>query len=199
MGAGQIKVDAPSLAEVRRMLGGMKDKAVPVLRRAVNKTYTNVMTAVGKGVRRDYNVTAKRVKAAFGNSKRASNTDMQALLICSGRRLTLMQFTPRKVKASQTGYWGKGKGGGVSYKIRQVGSRKIVEGAWIGKGQAGSGAGARQGDHNLVYKRVRNFVVALLGPSVPTMMQMRLKEYEEAAADGLAKNLAAEVNHIIGG
>lgn len=189
----RIQIDGPSLEAVKRLLGSAAKRAPEVLVRVVNKTTRATIAAVSKGIRQDYNVTSERIKDAFAKkSRKAKKTDLSARLVCSGRRLTLMQFQPKK-------YGSKRKGGasGVSYKISNAGGRKRIEGAWIGKGQAGTGAGARQGDHELVFRRIGKNVIAPMGPSVPTMMEKRLPEYEAAATDALGKNLEGEVNYVL--
>jgi len=117
--AMNIEIDRADLTEIGILLSGVKNGAVKVLTRALNKTLANVQTEAARRVADDLNLSQKRIKEDFSQIK-ATWSKPSATFISKGKPVGLISFSgTRATKA------------GVSVKVKKSGARKIIDHAFI--------------------------------------------------------------------
>jgi hypothetical protein len=126
-----VEISKYDIAKLDIILAGIKNGAVKILVRSLNKTLTSVKSNAAKSVAQDLNVTQKRVKSDFKKSHKASWNNPTAGFVAQGKPLPLVDFIgTRQVKK------------GVSVKIKKSGAREIIKHAfkgiiWAGKEDVG--------------------------------------------------------------
>jgi hypothetical protein len=108
--------------------------------RALNRAIGGVETDASREIRKTYRLKKATVDKSF-SERRATPGALVAILVVSGRPLSLASFSPTQVKATRR------SGGGVFVNIK--GTRKLVPGAFI------QTLSTKKGDeYQVVFKRV---------------------------------------------
>ncbi len=137
----------------RRLKALQEDVRSKALASAVNKTLAIAQTAMNRGIRAEFNLTAAKVreKLAIKRARFARGSfEIEGVLFSRGRdgkrrAINLINFGARATK------------GGLSVKIKREGGRKVVKGGFIGN--KGRTAFIRTGKKRLPIKALQTIDV----------------------------------------
>lgn len=136
----RIEVSAADMAQVRDMLGDLRDNADLVLSRSINKGVSTGKTQSVKSIGQYLNLTATRIKKDFEYSYLSKKTDLRAGVVAKGQPVGLINFgaTARK--------------GGYSVKVLRSGSRKFLKHSFKAKFTKTTRAGTDYETEHLVWR-----------------------------------------------
>lgn len=169
------------VAEWRLLTDGLVNKAIV---RALNRAQDQAATAANREIRKVYKIKAGAVSAAF-KKRRASTKGavMSAVLEVRGKRIGLIEFTPRKTAK------------GITVQIKVDAGRKLLPGSFIA---TNSHTGYRG-----VFRRVgksRYPIVNLRSITVPQAFYNRtvLKAINQVANESFEKTYRQQVKYLRG-
>ena len=179
------------LAHMKEALSLVPGGMLLACQRAANKSIKSLKVAAKKAVRDEYSIKSSDLDRQFSIIQ-ASKWNPRAELHASGSRsISLSHFNPREKKVASESRTGSGTTirKGVTVKVKKIGSRKLVKGAFTNK------AGAifkRSGDSRLPIKK-------LYGPSPLRMLEDSSvqAELEFKAQELMATNLEHEATYIL--
>jgi hypothetical protein len=119
----KVELNKADLAEIKLLLGGVKNAAPKVLTRGINKTLTGVNTTAKREVAKRYNLTQKRIAQNFKTYK-ARFDFIRGKWDSTGKPIGLISFKgTRQLKK------------GVSVLVEVGHKRQILKHAFIGVGR----------------------------------------------------------------
>jgi hypothetical protein len=122
-----VTLNKSDVNKIKIMMVGIKNGTPKVLSRSINKTLTNVSTKAATEIRKDLNLTAKRVKADFKPIK-ATWAKPSGAFRSKGDPVGLSSFIGTKELAR----------GGVGVKVKKSKGKTILQHAFIAKGKGAS-------------------------------------------------------------
>jgi len=173
------------IEEAQDLLKGL-GKAQPfVLSRALNRTLRNFRTFTARGIGKEVNLKAAKIKEDISENK-ANPTNLSASLTLKGKPVGFRHFGAKQTKK------------GVSVRIRKKKPREATKGAFrlkntkrLPKGRMTAGT---------FWKRVgkpRTPLAFLAGPRIPSIVAENpalLNDVEQFGADALLKNVKSQVD-----
>jgi transcriptional regulatory protein LevR len=103
-------------------MGYLNKAIINANRSALNKVIAKAKTAASRAVREVYNIKARDLNKEI-KIRRATNSNLRAILSLKTRRTSLTKFSPRRVKIN--------KRFGVKVKIKRKEPPKLVKGAFM--------------------------------------------------------------------
>lgn len=195
MSGFEIKVNPDDLANVERMLDGVKNAAPVVLVRALNLTLTGVRTDASTEIRAIITAKKSAVDETFRITK-ATQTQLSALFESEGAPLPLIDFSARQTTK------------GVSVQVKRTSPRTVVERAFIQTMKSGHKGvfwrtwhGDRKPKRPIAYARMpktyRLPMTERFGPRVPDILgdEPVMAVVLKKAEDRLHTNIEHELNY----
>lgn len=179
-----ISIDAKNLEYAQRRLGGAPKQIEQAAANAINYTITKIKTQTSKSIRKNYLVSAKKVKGAL-NIKRASRSKLRGVLASQGSPLLLTAF---RISVNK-------RGGPLKAKVRKQSRVKAVPGLFLGVSRKGY-----TGVMQRAQRKARYPLRIPYGPSVPQMFGSEnvIGELTPLAEATLNKRFLHEVEYRFG-
>lgn len=117
-GGFEIKIDPTSLTNVQIALAGVKNGASRVLSRAINKTLDGVRTDSVNEISKDITPTKTVIRGTF-KVKKTTTSNLKGSTSSIGKPLGLIHYLARQTQK------------GVSVKVKRLGVRTLIAGAFI--------------------------------------------------------------------
>lgn len=124
MAGFEININKADLAEVEKLMRGVKNGYPTVVSSGINKTLTGVRTDSVKEIQKDITPKAKIIRKTFKIHK-ASKVKLKAAITCTGGFLPLYHYKAKQTKK------------GVSVKVSKRGKRTLWRGAFIATMKSG--------------------------------------------------------------
>lgn len=194
-GGFAIELNKADIANVQVALAGVKNGASRVLSRAINKTLDGVRTDSVNEIAKDITPKKSTIRGTF-TVRKTSVTNLEGRTYSRGKPLGLIHYQARQTKK------------GVSVKVKRVGKRAVILGAFIAKGKGATNVFWRQ--YRGTRKKVRpGFqygalprgyrlpIERLTGPRIPDIMgnPKVIGLILSAANVRLDKNLSSQLDY----
>lgn len=193
-----VQINKGQLADVRRMLSGIKNGAARAEARALNRVASKAKTRGGKDIRKDVRLPAAYVRDRL-NLKKATFSNLQSAVVTPSRGLLLSYFLSGKGNAAR---YVKGLGTiavsvgdyqqrrNVSVKVKPTGRAKKMPNAFILPRLKYSGVPG-------VAIRKNGKLDVLHGPSLSQVFTDVKEKMAPDMADELAAELDREASYLL--
>ena len=121
-----LKIDQGQLNSAKLMLAAVGKSADPIIYRSINKSIDNTQVKAVDLIYKVLNLTKTRIKKDFTKYK-AYSKKLSGQLLAAGLPVGFMSFSGTNQL----------KSGGVSYKIKRIGTRQKMKHAFIARGRGG--------------------------------------------------------------
>jgi len=118
-----VKIDKAKLLEVDNLLSGIKRDSADACKLAINKTVTGTTTDVKKAVAEVVNLKQARIAGDIDN-KKATKLQLSAAVWSKGKKVELIEFGAKIVKA------------GVQYQIERNKGKSVASDMFIARGES---------------------------------------------------------------
>lgn len=185
-----IKIEVKGLKEVTRSLDKLANELrATAITRALNKTAAAAKVEASRNIRAaGYNIKARAIKESIV-IRRATRSDLTAILEVTGRPIRLINYDARQVAR------------GLSVSVKN--GRKVIPGAFVATMKSGHKGAFKRLPGTVTGKRgkpiLNRKIVELFGPSIPSAMQNEVvqRQLEAAIRDKFPKLLEHEIAYIL--